>query len=196
MTGFDIRPGFSENQRARAALLYWEAFSGKIGKVLAPEQKALELLGNILDPRFAISAVDRTGQLLGIVGFKSKEGSFSDGGFGPMFKVYGFFGGLWRALALSTLERSIGPGILLIDGIFVAADRRGEGIGGALLEAIIKEAQRRDMREIWLDVVDTNPRARALYERAGFVAKETEGTGPLAGLFGFKSGTKMTKSVV
>ena len=37
----------------------------------------------------------------------------------------------------------------------------------------------------------SNPRARALYEREGFIAGETETLGPLRYIFGFDSSTKM-----
>ena len=45
---------------------------------------------------------------------------------------------------------------------------RGQGVGTALLKAIIAEGRRRGYAEVRLDVIDTNPRATALYERIGF----------------------------
>lgn len=52
----------------------------------------------------------------------------------------------------------------------VQSDRRGQGIGGALLTAAIDTAERwHDVRRIELEVYVDNAVAIALYERHGFV---------------------------
>ena len=105
--------------------------------------------------------------------------------------VYGWFGAIWRALILSVLERELKPGVFQMDGICVAAEARGQGVGTLLLRAIKDEAQRLGMHEVQLDVINTNPRARTLYEREGFQAIGQDYTGPFKHLFGFSSATKM-----
>ena len=50
---------------------------------------------------------------------------------------------------------------------------RGQGLGPALLEAVIREATRQDLTRIELEVFSANTRAIALYERFGF---QHEGT--------------------
>ena len=50
----------------------------------------------------------------------------------------------------------------------VATDRWGQGIGSALLEALLAEAVRRDCAEIFLEVRTDNTRAQQLYRRYGF----------------------------
>jgi ribosomal-protein-alanine N-acetyltransferase len=50
----------------------------------------------------------------------------------------------------------------------VAADRWGEGIGSALLDALLNEAHRRGCTEIFLEVRVDNDRAQRLYRRHGF----------------------------
>jgi len=42
------------------------------------------------------------------------------------------------------------------------------GVGSALLDAVAREAQARGLKEVRLDVIDSNPRAKALYTRKGF----------------------------
>jgi RimJ/RimL family protein N-acetyltransferase len=49
------------------------------------------------------------------------------------------------------------------------------------------------LHEVRLDVIDTNPRARALYERKGFVATGEQKLGPLKPVFGFSSATTLIK---
>ncbi len=57
-----------------------------------------------------------------------------------------------------------------IDQIFVRPDRKGQGIGQALLE----EARRRMPGRLVLATHETNTRARAFYEREGFRLERLE----------------------
>lgn len=50
----------------------------------------------------------------------------------------------------------------------VAADRWGQGVGSALLEALLAEAARRRCTEVFLEVRADNTRAQRLYLRYGF----------------------------
>lgn len=177
--------------RAASAQLYWTAFCGKLGKLMGPDERGTRFFERVLDPGHAISAIGPDGSLLGFAGFKTDQGAFAGGSLGDLAAIYGWFGALWRAPLLALLERNIAPGELLMDGIAVAPHARGLGIGTRLLDAILDEARARGLTTVRLDVIDTNPRARALYERRGFEAVGTERTGPLAGLFGFTSATRM-----
>jgi ribosomal protein S18 acetylase RimI-like enzyme len=47
-----------------------------------------------------------------------------------------------------------------------------------------------------LDVIDTNLRARALYERLGFRAVRSESLGPLRHLFGFQTAITMVRALI
>jgi ribosomal protein S18 acetylase RimI-like enzyme len=49
----------------------------------------------------------------------------------------------------------------------VAVERRGQGIGGAIVEWVIEEARRRACTRVYLEVRADNP-ARRLYHRLGF----------------------------
>lgn len=53
-------------------------------------------------------------------------------------------------------------------GISVDRDFRGQGVGGALLEAILTWARMHGITRVQAFVWDTNPRALELYERHGF----------------------------
>jgi [ribosomal protein S18]-alanine N-acetyltransferase len=52
--------------------------------------------------------------------------------------------------------------------IAVATDRWGKGIGSALLERLLAEADRRACHEVFLEVRADNDRAQRLYRRRGF----------------------------
>ncbi|MCQ0005639.1 GNAT family N-acetyltransferase [Actinomadura madurae] len=112
-----------------------------------------------------------------------------------MLRAYGHLRGLHRLLLLTLFERHPVPGQLVMDGIAVDAGIRGRGVGSLLIEEVAAVAAEQDCREIRLDVIDTNPRARALYERRDFTAVRTERTPYLRGLLGFGAVTTMRRPV-
>lgn len=57
-------------------------------------------------------------------------------------------------------------------GLGVADTYQGRRVGSRLMDAILAEAARRAIRGISLTVVQDNERARAMYERRGFVRQE------------------------
>lgn len=192
---FTVEHGFAADQRHAVARLFWQGFGGKLGRVMGPEARAVAFVESLLDPAFGLSAVGEDGELLGIAGFKTADGSFVGGSLADMAKVYGWLGGLWRGVLLELLERDPAPDVLLMDGVVVRADARGMGVGSALLDGIVAEAARRGLSGVRLDVIDSNPRARALYERKGFRATGTSHLGPLRHVFGFEAATTMVRPV-
>nr|WP_254435983.1 GNAT family N-acetyltransferase [Ruegeria arenilitoris] len=175
--------------------MFWQAFAAKLHKVMGPDKKGLAFIEQAINPKFALVARDSSKQLLGLAGFKTKDGGLVEGSLSDLANIYGWFGGAWRGLLLSVLERDLQPGVFQMDGIFVAAEARGQGVGTALQSAIKDEARKSGMSEVQLDVIDTNPRAKALYEREGFKAVSKEKAGPFQYLFGFSSATRMSWAV-
>ncbi|NIY78780.1 GNAT family N-acetyltransferase [Celeribacter sp. HF31] len=193
---FTVEQGVKPQHRAQAAQGYWRAFSRKLRYPLGPEKKAVAFLERVMDPSHAMSAVSKDGAFLGMAGFKSPQGALVGGDMRDMARVYGWIGGSVRGALLHVLERTCDGDTLLMDGIFVEPEARGQGVGTALLNAIEVYCARQGLRQIRLDVIDTNPRARALYERLGFAERSVLSLGPLRSVFGFSSATEMTKAIV
>lgn len=185
--------GFAQDERAQIAAMYWDAFGQKLGRVMGPEHRAIAFFESVLDPTHALCARDEAGVLLGVAGFKTFEGALVGGTWRDLARHYGWIGSTWRVALLALLERDTENERFLMDGIFVRDNARGLGVGTVLLNAISDEARVRGYKEVRLDVIDTNPRARALYERRGFVAREDQHLGPLKFVFRFKSATTMTR---
>lgn len=192
---FVVQQGVKPEHRLQAIEGYWRAFSRKLRYPLGPEAKAISFLQDVLDPDHAISAVSKDGQFLGMAGFKSSNGALIGGGLTDMARTYGWVGAAWRGALIHFLERKSDDHTLLMDGIFVEPAARGQGVGSALLRAIEDHSSEAGFRQVRLDVIDTNPRARALYERLGFEEQSTMTLGPLKSIFGFSSATEMTKPV-
>lgn len=186
-----ISPGFAPDEAEQVAELFWQAFRSKLKRILLPDARAIQFLTSVLNPQFALVARDETGALLGLAGFKTGDGGLVGGGLRDLARVYGLLGALWRGPLLSLLERDVEAGTLLMDGIFVSEAARGQGVGTALLNAIKDHAGACGLVAVRLDVIDTNPRAKALYLRQAFRPVGEDHLGPLRHVFGFRSSTKM-----
>ena len=193
MTVVTIRHGLPETLLLQAAALYWEAFGGKLGTVLGPEQRALTFLARTIRPDHSLHAIDARGRMLGIAGFRSPEGSFAGGSSADLRAVYGLLGGTWRGTLLRLLQREVENQRFLLDGLCVTREARGQGIGTALMEAVFETGRARGYHSIRLDVIDSNWRAKALYERMGFVTLRHDRIGLLGGIFGFQGSHAMVR---
>lgn len=188
-----IVAGLPDSARAEAARLYWQAFGSKLGRVLGPDDRALAFLRDSMAADCAMAALDDAGRLLGVIGFRTGTGSFAGGSFGTLARTYGWAGAVWRGAALWAVTREVDNERFLIDGLCVAPDVRGQGVGTALIEALVQSPAARGYREMRLDVIDTNLRARALYERLGFRTLRIARLGPLRHLFGFDAAVTMVR---
>lgn len=185
--------GLPLHLRAEAVQLYWQAFGGKLGRVMGPEPLALRFLARVLRGDHAIVALDAKGALLGMAGFKTPAGSFAGGEMADVLAIYGRLGSAWRLPLLWMLGHEVDNDRFLLDGICVARSARGRGIGSALMQAIEAEAVARGYEQVRLDVIDSNWRAKALYLRLGYAVEKTDDIGLLRFAFGFRSATTMVK---
>lgn len=185
-----IRPGFPERHRELVARLFCEAFGDKLRLPLGPPERAARYAALALDPAHAIAATDASGALLGCAGIKTEEGGLLAGRHADLAAVYGPVGAIWRGFLLMLFDRPAEPGVMLMDGLFVAPEARGRGVGTRLLAAVAERARAEGHRELRLDVVDGN-RARALYDRTGFEPSGRIEPGWLAPLLGFRGATTM-----
>ena len=193
--GYRLQLGLPTNLRGEAARLYWQAFGSKLGLVMGPEPKALAYLHLVIRADHAIVAISDSGRLLGLAGFKTPQGSFAAGSPTEMRASYGPIGGTWRARLLGYLSDEIDNENFLLDGLCVVADRRGQGIGSTLMSAIAAEARLRGYGSVRLDVIDSNERAQALYQRLGFVMTKRAEIGILRHIFGFRAAVTMVRQL-
>lgn len=188
-----ILDALPEHHRPAAAALYWQAFGGKLGRVLGPDDRGRAFVARALRTDHALAAV-RGDRLIGICGIKTVRGAFVAGGADTMRPVYGRFGAAWRRSALGLLVQDTDNARFLIDGLCVAEGERGRGVGTALLGAVAVRARAAGYAELRLDVVEHNTAARRLYERCGFVIVGRQ-PARAAALFGFSATLTMVRAV-
>lgn len=176
---------------SQAARLYCQALREKLSPFLGPVERSSRFLALSLVPDRAFVAL-RDDEVVGIAGFKLSNKGLFEPSVGQFMREYRVSAPL-RILGLALLERQEYPDCLLMDGIAVREGERGKGIGTRLLSAIQDHARLLRKTSVRLDVIDTNPGARRLYERLGFRAEKTASIGLFRSLFPFRSSTTMRK---
>lgn len=192
---FALHLGLPSGHEGAAADLYWQAFGPKLNRLLGPEARALRMLAAGIRHDHAIVALDPKGRLIGIAGFRDPDGGLTDQGPALMRRTYGLWGATWRRLAFRALEQDVDNTRFLIDGISVARASRGRGVATALLAALCDAGYARGYREIRLDVLPENLRARSLYEREGFAVVGTQRMGLAGHLIGVAQTLTMVKTL-
>jgi GNAT superfamily N-acetyltransferase len=77
--GVTIFRGLHPQLRPQAARLYWDAFGGKLGRVLGPDDRAVRFFERVIRGDLCFSAVGDGGELIGLAGYKTTAGSFAGG---------------------------------------------------------------------------------------------------------------------
>ncbi len=183
--------GLPEAHYDAAARLYDDAFGAKFALAVPDRERRIDLLRKCLMGEHAIVALADE-RLVGIAGYHSPAGSLTGGiVLSSLLGYLGLLRGIRAALVFGFYERRPDTHELVMDGIAVSEDYRGCGIGTRLLEEVAAFGRANDFAHVRLDVVDTNPGARRLYERCGFVPVNTQRFGYLRWLFGFGASTEM-----
>jgi ribosomal protein S18 acetylase RimI-like enzyme len=184
--------GIPEEQRARTVKLYDIAFGEKLALAVSNADVRAQLLCKAMQLEYSIGAFDGE-KLIGIAGFSTTQGSLTGGiNYRGLLSELGWMKGNRAAVVFSLYERKAVDGELLMDGIVVDPEYRGKGVGTLLFSRLVAFANSEEYSTIRLDVIDTNPNARRLYERLGFQSESTENFEFLRCFLGFGASTKMT----
>lgn len=194
MNAVTISRGFTEDERTRVTSLYWEAFSRKLRPGFVNESTGLAVVRAGLRADHMLAA-RRGDEILGVCGFYDAGTGAADFTWSHLRQSLSVLAALRASIVLSLLSRPTRPGSLVLDGICVDSAARGLGIGTALLSAASDHARQDGARAVRLSVIDGNPRARALYERRGFVPVESGTLGLLSLVYGFDGYTTMELAV-
>ncbi|MFT6976182.1 MAG: ribosomal protein S18 acetylase RimI-like enzyme [Bermanella sp.] len=187
--------GLPEKYRDSAVDLYDEAFGQKFSIAIPSREKRILFLKKCFILEYVIGAIYED-KLIGIAGFQTPKGSLTGGiTYSELLSKLGFFKGNWAAIIFSLYDRKSAFKELIMDGIAVHSDARGKGVGSHLLNEVAKYAKGHEFNIVRLDVIDTNTKAKILYERMGFKSVKIESYPYLKWLLGFSSSTTMELSV-
>ena len=191
----EIRFGLPEHCRRQAAELYYEAFRQKFEPIMSSRQHGVAILEKAFDSERAVVALCQD-QLAGVAGLHYRGRQFVNAGASAFAHEFGWLSGLLRFALFAVFAEREREGELLLDDIAVHSSMRGKGIGTRLLQAVFDFARAHGFGAVRLEVVDTNPDARRLYERLGFVPAQTQRYPYLRRLMGFAAVTTMIKGIV
>ena len=176
----------------QAAELYLAALAGKLVPVFGKGERARQALACGFNRQMCLAAIDGE-RLVGVLGIQTPWAGFMDVKWEALRSWYGFIGTLWRMALLSFLHHEPLEGEAYIDGLAVASEFRGRGIGTRLIDALERWAADRGMETLCLEVVDINSRAEKLYRTLGFETVRNQTVWPLGSLFGFSASKVMVK---
>lgn len=191
----NLQRGWCLTQAAHVAALYEAAFGSKFCRAIPDRQARVRLLTSSFIPEYSFAALYNN-QVVGIAGFKVASGALTGRlGMQGLIEQLGLFRGLWAGFVFSLFEREPKARELVMDGIAVDPHFRGQGVGSLLLDQIVAYAKSNGFDSVRLDVIDSNPRAKKLYESKGFVATKYEQLHFLKDVVGFSGATTMTLDV-
>ncbi|GAB4121957.1 MAG: hypothetical protein Fur005_06830 [Roseiflexaceae bacterium] len=188
----------SPTQRRQAVQLLMAAFGQKITRLelfSSDEQQIGRILLACLQTaygRYALAA-DR---VVGVLGFDHGDHrSLMPFRRAVLQHEFGWFGGFVRTtwLAINHAYQRPKPGVLRLAMIAVDPHMRGQGVGSQLIAAAERYAQQNGAHTLTLEVVDTNPAARRLYERLGFMLLRREQYGLITAHAGFNAADFMAR---
>jgi ribosomal protein S18 acetylase RimI-like enzyme len=173
-------------------VLYYDALKEKLVPVFGPRGNGIAFLSGCLNREKCLVAFAKE-ELVGILGLQDEKGGFLQPSLSKIIKRFGLVSGLYRFGLLVLLEHKIEPGELYLDGVAVLDTQRKKGIGSRLISEFEKIGREKGYDRVTLEVIDTNPRAKALYERLGYKTVRTHAVWPFTRVFGFSSADVMTK---
>lgn len=194
----EIVDRLDEEQKREVARLFYQAFTLKFSGIWIfsrEEQKVVDVLSRCLRYDNALYAVYE-GRVVGFAGLETGDGFFMRLNYRALRQTFGLFGGAWRFAAYGVFRLFHGStpsNAVHIDPLVVSAEARGLGVGTRLLEAVFVWSKETDRSKVMLEVVDTNPLAKKLYERVGFRTFKVQNTRLFSAQAGFHKVLHMEK---
>jgi len=187
-----VRFGLPEACRHEAAEILCAAFKAKLAPLMGA-QHIVAVLERDIQPQ-AILAAFAEGRLVGMAGLEWGGRQYVRYARATFVRELGPLRGTLKHLASRlALQSERSPGELLVAAVAVRPEVRGRGVGTRLILGAEELARAKGLVTIRLDVVDTNPRARRLYERLGFCPAGEHWLPFLRPIVGFGAYTTMVK---
>ncbi len=176
------------------ALLAEQALGEKLALAIPGRDARLLLLAESCELQLA--AVVQRERVLGVASFHTVLGGL--GSELPLRRLYarlGLLGALRAWLVMTLLGRREAPAELLLDGLIIARNARGRGLGRGLLAQVGQIARAQGCSQIRLDVIEARCEVRPDYERLGFEPGALRASGRFWRLLGFSHATSLVMKV-
>jgi ribosomal protein S18 acetylase RimI-like enzyme len=162
-----IHSGVPRTQRKTVAKIFYESFQDKFARIFGDPRKATELIARIIrEDRILVALID--GQAVGFAGLHYNGTNLMKFQLAEIVRIYGLSTIRVLLYFLITLLTEPKANQLHLEVLVVQEQYRNQGIGTKLLRSTIAFAEQQRFSQIRLEVVNTNPKAKKLYERMGF----------------------------
>lgn len=161
----------TKNQIDQAIEIFYLAFKKKLRALIKSKEKTIAIYKKSINYDRVLYAL-KDEKVVGIVGLHYDNKNFAKIRYEEVRKHFNFFSGYFIYLFYKIATPKIKDDVLRIDSIAVGEDFRGRGVGSMLIDEVLKFAKKKKFKEVILEVVDTNPRAKKLYENIGFKEKK------------------------
>lgn len=126
--------------------------------------------------------------IVGLVGRRTAKDNlkYTMAAIKQIFGYYGFYKGIGVLVRGLRFEAIVAPpkkDTIYLHNLAVIPQQQGSGIGAKLIEHFLAEEKKKGTHMVSLNVAETNPGAKKLYERLGFVVKNKK-TGNLISQYG------------
>jgi ribosomal protein S18 acetylase RimI-like enzyme len=186
-----IQLGVPKNQGNRVAKIFCEGFNDKIKLMFGNSKKAQKLIASsIQDDRILVALKDNI--VVGFAGLQFSNKSYFNPSLNQIIRVYGLE--TIRVFLFLIIDFFSKPKShqLHLDTLAVSIHEQNKGIGSKLIQSTIELAKTEKFSQIKLEVIETNKKAKSLYEKIGFKnVRITRIPYPFSYLIGFRSFTEM-----
>lgn len=196
-----ITNSLTPSQKKETARLFFKAFPKKFHTLWVftkDEKRAVKVLSRSIRFKSGFYALSGD-RVLGFIGLEKGTGYYAPISFQSLRSAFSGFSSLWRYLAYFVMRLIHGetdPDVIHIDPLVVSEQARGLGIGSSLLNKTFEYAKFSGKKKVILEVVDTNPLAKKLYERMGFRVVKEENLSLFTKRAGFQIFYHMEKDII
>ena len=167
----EITESINKNQRIRAIEILYYAFEQKIRALIKSKEKALAIYNKSLKNDQVFYAL-LDGNVVGLIGLQYKNRTFLEFKYRDLRKYFNPLQSYFIYKIYKLTSPKIKDDVLRIDSIAVDKSFRSLGIGTQLINKVFEFAKNKGFKKVILEVINTNPKAKGLYERIGFKEKK------------------------
>jgi ribosomal protein S18 acetylase RimI-like enzyme len=167
----EITESINKNQRIRAIEILYYAFEQKIRALIKSKEKALAIYNKSLKNDQVFYAL-LDGNVVGLIGLQYKNRTFLEFKYRDLRKYFNPLQSYFIYKIYKLTSPKIKDDVLRIDSIAVDKSFRNLGIGTQLINKVFEFAKNKGFKKVILEVINTNPKAKGLYERIGFKEKK------------------------
>ena len=177
-----------------AVEIFYEAFERKIAALMKPKKSAIKVHRSAFKPEMAFYAESK-GSIVGLAGLNYRNKSFLEFNYSDLRKAFNPFKCIFYFFIFKFSKPKIKKDVVRLEALAVDKTCRSKGVGTLLIKKVFNFARDNGFKEVLLEVVDTNPRAKVLYERLGFIQKKKVKFYFFTRKAGFSSEYVMSRSV-